>query len=588
MTVLIGMTLFGCEGGLTDNPNLAGEFWGYTWQSPPDAWPVIWGGAESMAAPSITAAANGPVVTHFPVEANGRVLNGHRLASWFEDFYLRTHVFPARLDLGSVVTTFSEEIFLWNAWLVPKTLNGFSALPEGVSLAAVDLPDLPATVPALKEVAWVMTVVPTGPARIDEKIVFDFEASNDPILEVVGSRVVAWAWPPNWKEGVAETLEWQTDVLQSPAGFEQRRALRIAPRRGFEAEYLIHAQARQVLDSFLSAWSDKEVVLPIYTDAAWLAAELPAGADFIPCTTARRDFSEGGRALLIPEAPDSATPLTCEAVDVVGVEPGGIHTRWPVARTWPPASRLLPARRAWLTEPPEMTRLSDRLISMRARFEVVEPCDWREDWTPAQTWQGIPVWMTPPNENKDLSIAVERLTTQLDSLFGARVRHDSAGLGFYSREQRWLLADDAGRDDFRRLLYWLRGRQRALWLPTFADDLTVTAPVGKDDDRLTVRRAGYARYGLGRPDRENIILWLADGTVLFHRILAAAENEANDTELLKLSGTFSRRIEPGEFVRISFLCLVRASSDSVSLQHHSGEHGVSEASILFRQTLTAN
>ena len=49
-----------------------------------------------------------------------------------------------------------------------------------------------------------------------------------------------FAFEPNWRDGVTETLEWLTDVLQSKiSGYEQRRSVRITPRRFFEASEML-------------------------------------------------------------------------------------------------------------------------------------------------------------------------------------------------------------------------------------------------------------------------------------------------------------------------------------------------------------
>ena len=53
-----------------------------------------------------------------------------------------------------------------------------------------------------------------------------------------------WQVEPDWTNGITETLEWKTDILQSYSGAEQRIARRLSPRRTFEFTILINGNER--------------------------------------------------------------------------------------------------------------------------------------------------------------------------------------------------------------------------------------------------------------------------------------------------------------------------------------------------------
>ncbi|AGF89702.1 hypothetical protein SP099_00290, partial [Salmonella phage FSL SP-099] len=57
---------------------------------------------------------------------------------------------------------------------------------------------------------------------------------------------------PNWKDGVTERIEWQTDVMISESGAEQRRPIRLHPRRSFEATFLRWEEKRTLLDTTIA------------------------------------------------------------------------------------------------------------------------------------------------------------------------------------------------------------------------------------------------------------------------------------------------------------------------------------------------
>ena len=62
-----------------------------------------------------------------------------------------------------------------------------------------------------------------------------------------------WTFRPNWSGGVTERLEWLTDVLPSRVGAEQRRGLRLSPRRSLEFQLLLHGEERTFFDLMLQA-----------------------------------------------------------------------------------------------------------------------------------------------------------------------------------------------------------------------------------------------------------------------------------------------------------------------------------------------
>ncbi|MDR1890111.1 MAG: hypothetical protein LBQ81_12165 [Zoogloeaceae bacterium] len=566
MSTILGFSFSPALAGI-ENPNLAGELSAF------DPAEIIgWPPHESITSTPGFA----PPVKHFPVEANGKPIAGASARCYVDDFYHRVHVFPPRLDLGNVVSTLTERVYLWNAWFLPQTLTAIDGLSEGVTITPVDGAPPPDVYAALQERALDVTVSPLGASRIDDAIIFSWQGLPDVALIISGIRVIAWVFPPNWATPVEERLEWLTDVLTSRSGAEQRRALRIAPRRFFEAEFIAAGDARRLLDLMLLDWSGNEWSLPIWPDIQFLPTPLPAGETFIPAATAHRDFVAGGMALLI--AADDILAQT-EACEIVSVEPDGLTLKRATGEHWPAGTRLYPARVARLSALPELTRKTDQAVVFSAAFSVTEPCDWAAD-AGIETYRGYPVLTLAPNEREDLQTTVSRLLTVLESPFGRVTVTDSAKIGFPGQSHRWLLSGQAEADAFRRLAYFLRGRQQAVWLPTFADDLALAAPSSLY--ALTVKRCGYARYGVGRLGRQDIRIRLADGQVFYRRVTAADESQTDGTENLALDPPLPRALLPEEIERIDYLALMRGSDDTVTLRHLTDSEGVAESEIVFR------
>ncbi|MEG1971201.1 MAG: hypothetical protein RR101_13910 [Burkholderiaceae bacterium] len=558
MPAIAGQLARATAGGIS-NPYLTSAHDSFAWVAMP---------FESVAARSPGGAA---CPRAFPVAANGRVIQVKKCGAFVDDFYDRIHLAPALLELGNIVSTQTSQISLWNAYRVAQTLTGIDGLEEGLAVAGSS--GLPRVIAALQETTWNVSVTPDGPSTLNAVLTWSFTGLPSPSLTITGNRIVAWGFTPDWSEPVTESLTWLTDVLTSTSGAEQRRSLRLAPRRAFKARILAEGRERAFFDLALAGWGAKQWALPVWADGQWLAAALPVATRSIDCQTAHRDFVAGGLALL-----RGVTAFDTEAVEIEAITAAGLTLKRPTQIAWPAGSRLYPVRSARLAEQPEMARHTDRLLSVDVTFDVTEPCDWPAR-APATLYRGHPVFEARPDESQDLSSTYERLLVTLDNTMGKPVVTDTARRAFPVRDHRWVLQGAAERAAFRSLIYALHGRQRAVWLPTHADDLRFTE-IAKGS-LLTVERIGYARFGLNQLGRRDIRIELVDGTVLHRRITAAAEADGN-TEALVIDTELPAPIAPADVGRISFMALMRPADDAVEIEHLADVDGVARSSLTWR------
>lgn len=384
-----------------------------------------------------------------------------------------------------------------------------------------------------------------------------------------------WTFPPNWNSTLKETLEWLTDVLQSPSGAEQRRALRLAPRRSFSFEVLVNQAQRTRSDLWAHVLGAQPFALPIWTDTQYLGSPVAAESSAIAASTAGYDFAAGGMAVLASEDWSIS-----ELVDVDQVTAGGLALAAPTLHAWPAGSRLLPARKALLQSLPEPVRMTDELARSSVSFELIEPSSWPAQ-LPVTLYRGKPVLESRPDESNDLTLGYERLTQRLDNEVGIPRITDTSGYGFVLQQHAWALW---GRDEhtaFRSLLYGLRGRQAAIWVPTHAADLVATGQV--QGQTLQVQPCGYSDLmttGKARMGRQDIRIELATGEALHRRITAAAAGATLET--LALDQALPAGLSASAITRISFMALCRLAEDSAEISHHTDADGLAKATLKFR------
>ncbi|MDH1681140.1 hypothetical protein N5E30_06025 [Pseudomonas chengduensis] len=565
MAVLAAQAVLPTLGGLDDNPNLTIDHWAFAWVN------------QFAPSPYVSAtqrAGQATLTTHWPVEANGRALTAQRQRAFVDDYYHRIHISPQQLDLGNVVSAQTTPVFIWNAFLQPRTLSSIAGLDEGLQVSGQPAP--PLLVAPLKELIWQVTVTPDGQPVLDTVVTWQFDNGREAGLRITANRIIAWAFVPDWGDGIRERLTASTDILQSESAVSQRRQLRLAPRREFSGPMYAEGRERQMLDLALFGWSDRIWSMPVWPDIQLLEVGIAADVDFIPCSTAHLDFRAGGLAML--RAEDAFTSETVEILDLLS---NGLQLKRNTQLTWPAGSRLYPARAAQLLEEPSLSKLTDQLVEAEVRFLVVEPCDWPE-WLPPTLYRGRPVWDRRPDDSDNLTHSAQRLRSTLDSGFAQPLITDTARRALQMLGQRHLDLGREARALVRSFIYGMRGRQQAVWVPSHMDDLTLVATASALATTLDVAYIGYTRFSNGKAGRRDIRIELGDGTVLMRRIIGATELDTQ-TERLGLDSALGIEVQPHQVARISWMNLMRFDSDTQEIEHMTDSEGVAAWATVFRE-----
>ena len=127
----------------------------------------------------------------------------------------------------------------------------------------------------------------------------------------------------------------------------------------------------------------------------------------------------------------------------------------------------------------------------------------------------------------------------------------------------------------------MKGSQKAVWLPTFSDDLTVKNIITANSQTLDIQWCGYSRFAKNQLGRQDIQITLKNGTTLYRRITSATEVDAT-TERLGLDQVITSQIAPADIFRISFISLCRLSNDTVSFEHINDSDGIAKCSVTWR------
>ncbi|RLM23669.1 hypothetical protein BIY29_10230 [Brenneria alni] len=494
---------------------------------------------------------------------------GYLSASWIDSFYNRIAIIPTTQSLGAISSEQTVTVKVWNAYLSAQTLLSMAISgDEGIALSG---PVTPREFNRLAIHEWQLTISMDGPSAINCTVTWQFAGMDPVTFTLTGSRTVSWLLAPDWSDGITENLEWKTDVHRSQTGAAQRVARRLSPRRTFEFKIIADAAARRRFEQQLFNYGSRSWALPIYPDQARLPAVLPAGSDTVPLATAGRDFVAGGMALICAS---TAVTAARETVEIAGVEAEALTLSRVTQNDWPASTLVYPLRSAVITDQPRLMRKNDGVITAQMRFLITEH-NAHSDEHGLTLHRGFPVIEPGSDWSEDLTAEYSRLLAELDNDIGIPYRLDTAERPFIVQSHAWLAVGRERQRQLRCLLYWLRGRQRPVWVGSQATDMIAVADIA--NQTLDIESIGFTDSGGALPGRQDIRIETTTG-VYYTRITASAILD-DDTERLVIDAALN--ISRTQILKISWLTLCHLSSDSAAWEHKTDADGVAALSLTF-------
>ena len=491
-------------------------------------------------------------ISEIPVNLGASVIA--KSGSGNDDFYNRIIISPSTIDAGKVITTQTYQISVWNGYLVTRTMSAITASnADGISLVPSEA--VPSSFAGLEEQLWTLNINTVGPPLIETDYTLAFD-SGDEHIDVVGTRIFAWTFEPNWARSPIERLEWKTDVITSHNGSEQRIALRTQPRRIMEYQIgIVDNAARNRFEALLYGWGARSWLIPIWWEGQFLSANLAAGSESVTLSRVSADWYVGVNAVIWRDS------NTYEIVEIDAVSGLALSFKSPTQQSWTAGiDRIYPAYTALLESQMRLDRFTGQSISGVCRFRLdtdgAEPSYSPTNYRSAPVITEAPVWV------RDLTSEYQRMLSEADFGTGRVAREDQAGMPFLKTSHHWVREGKSNIDVLRALFYAQKGRQRMAWLPSFLPDLEPVAQISAGGTIIDVR-FGYIQQQLATLiGRRDIRIESVAGAVYYRRITAVAIVNA-DTERVTVDTSVPVTLQPADVARISWMMPVRLDTDAV-------------------------
>jgi hypothetical protein len=391
-----------------------------------------------------------------------------------------------------------------------------------------------------------------------------------------------FSFQPNWKNGILERLVYLTDVISSDHDSEQRRMLRLHPRRTFEMSFMREGLDRATLDNFVLAHGSRHFLAPLWHEQFRVNVPMPAGSTSftVPAGTAsEREFLPGSLVLVIAKdvrAYEVATVLSVVG-DVITFEQG-------LTLSWGSDVRMVPLRESRLDDIGQMRNHTDRVGELTLRIAIRDT----ESYTPTPSWSHfVPLFRFDVDRNGTVDIDHERKVFRIDNQVGKDNVFDP---GHVDRVKTKVRAQLHGRSkvwQMRKFIAAARAKAIRFWAPSFTHDIVLAQDIG--GDVIEVLPSGFFDATMNRQDSRVLIrVDFADGRPPLYRKVISVERVGLigppwrcDTERLTLDESLPPL--PRDWVeRVSFMIPTRFDQDTFEFKHHVDDSAVVETSLVFK------
>lgn len=415
---------------------------------------------------------------------------------------------------------------------------------------------------------WLLDTVPIP----DE----DLDAVNDP-----RRSLPVWTIPPNWQGGVTERLSWLTDVMQSESGAEQRRAVRVHPRRSIEAGFLRKGRLRNRIDAFLAGVGRGPLLVPLWFEAVRMLEGITPGASgvsFSGPTVPQREFRTGDLVLVT-----QGDPADYDILEVGNTSQSRFDWAESPARGWPRGTKIYPLREARIMDPPQVQQPTDTVAITQVRFELSRP-DPR-----VPSWGGsngeLAIFNFKPNRAQAINYTYDRKTFVVDNQVG-RLQVTDLGDAQVGTRMDFLLRGRTMTFEFRQMLAAAMGRTNSFICPTFLHDIDPVGdiPAGNFIETLP---AGFTDYlDPLQPIRRTIVIFFRNGNPPEYRQITGSEkifeSGKHARDRIYLDEPLNE-IPRSMILRISYATPTRLDQDSIELQHLVGNLAAVRTTLVMRQ-----
>lgn len=499
---------------------------------------------------------------HQPINQIDRTTTGWINYSFFDDYYNRVWFLPSVVDFGPLTSETTFPVYMWNAHLIDKTLEGInvgtddSVRPGGINL--------PLHLNALAGTYFNVIASINGDPTIDTEFGFTFDPLEFVSLPILGIRARLWPFRVNWKDGFETTLDYKTDIIQAGDGTEQRIATRQTPRKAFRFTSLVNEGDWRTFVRQMNVWQGRATIVAEYPKFARLSATAIDGQGFLTVEEVP-DWLVPGTLLVLMEK--GREPLLRTVDDISGnlVALTGI-----VSGEWRAGLKVFKGLSGRLNNSISASQYRNNTAVVTLNFDADPGREIYPDaGVPDVVHRGREVLLKRPNWREQLQPSFEVAREIVDYGTGRIDQYLPFEFSDRYHKATYLGRNSVEVDEIERFFRRQMGQQGEFFMPTWTEDIQIMSPVEATTSNLRVAGPMFGRDYADDPVYRDLIIWFHDGTYLLRTVQSIYEVTdiiGNDSNI-QVTEPFPFAFTPESISQICWMPLWRLASDGITLAH---------------------
>ena len=362
--------------------------------------------------------------------------------------------------------------------------------------------------------------------------------------------------------GMKEKFDFSTDVLTLKSGRERRASRRYLPRIKYDFTLEVFDDStRSKLDNKLYGSLDTPIMLPLWLQETPTANAIIEGQRTVTLTDADNiDVSEG-HYILVYDTEDNYSVFIVQSVAA-----NIITTTSAALKEFPEGTSVMPLRTCNTGQNVTSSRYQVNGQTYTFNLTTTDIMTNIADETGWNTYDGAllldgPNMMTDQKFKKNFFNAIEIV----DNTSGVPKYYSDYTVSNVISTKAFKVTGIEDIWTLRKLMYALRGKQKAFWLPNFDKNFELYSDITNGDSIISIADCGYTKYISGTIGTKAIRINKTDGTSVIRKVLSSDVREG--FEQLSLDSAITEDIPITSVANMEFLEKVRSDTDSMSLKY---------------------